>query len=431
MSYHFLLDLALILLTTKLFGMVTKRFQLPQVVGALIAGLVMGPAMLNIIHSTEFLSQLSELGVIVMMFTAGLGTNLDDLKQSGKPGLLVASFGVLTPLLGGTLLAFFFNDTTAPNHLLQDVFIGVVLTATSVSITVAVLKELGKLTTHVGNTILSAALIDDILGLVALTIVTSIGGAADISISIVLIKIVAFFIFLAVVAVLAQKFMAWYAARFKSADLQRYPIFAFVLCLVLAFSAEHFFGVADIIGAFAAGLIVSTTSKAKYIETKFSPLSYLLLTPIFFASVGLKVELPKMDAKILLFALLLIVVAILAKIIGCGFGAKICGMKPHQCLQVGVGMACRGEVALIVANKGIAMGLMPDIFFGPIILMVITCAIATPVMLKLAFRKSPAYDDLQESTLVDRMEEVEQLDYISENLIRANKHMMDKKNKKK
>ena len=314
MSYHFLLDLALILLTTKLFGMVTKRFQLPQVVGALIAGLVMGPAMLNIIHSTEFLSQLSELGVIVMMFTAGLGTNLDDLKQSGKPGLLVASFGVLTPLLGGTLLAFFFNDTTAPNHLLQDVFIGVVLTATSVSITVAVLKELGKLTTHVGNTILSAALIDDILGLVALTIVTSIGGAADVSISIVLIKIVAFFIFLAVVAVLAQKFMAWYAARFKSADLQRYPIFAFVLCLVLAFSAEHFFGVADIIGAFAAGLIVSTTSKAKYIETKFSPLSYLLLTPIFFASVGLKVELPKMDAKILLFALLLVVVAILAKI---------------------------------------------------------------------------------------------------------------------
>ena len=138
-----------------------------------------------------------------------------------------------------------------------------------------------------------------------------------------------------------------------------------------------------------------------------------------------------MDAKILLFALLLVVVAILAKIIGCGFGAKICGMKPHQCLQVGVGMACRGEVALIVANKGIAMGLMPDIFFGPIILMVITCAIATPVMLKLAFRKSPAYDDLQESTLVDRMEEVEQLDYISENLIRANKHMMDKKNKKK
>ena len=129
------------LLTTKLFGMVTKRFQLPQVVGALIAGLVMGPAMLNIIHSTEFLSQLSELGVIVMMFTAGLGTNLDDLKQSGKPGLLVASFGVLTPLLGGTLLAFFFNDTTAPNHLLQDVFIGVVLTATSVSITVAVLRS--------------------------------------------------------------------------------------------------------------------------------------------------------------------------------------------------------------------------------------------------------------------------------------------------
>ena len=176
MSYHYLIDIALILLTTKVFGMITKRLQMPQVVGALIAGLVMGPAMLNIIHSTEFLSQVSELGVIVMMFTAGLGTSLNDLKQTGKAGFLVALCGVIVPLIGGTILSLFFNTSTDPNAFMQNVFIGVVLTATSVSITAEALKEMGKLNTVVGNTILAAALIDDVLGLIALTIVTSIGG---------------------------------------------------------------------------------------------------------------------------------------------------------------------------------------------------------------------------------------------------------------
>ena len=202
MSYHYLIDIALILLTTKVFGMITKRLQMPQVVGALIAGLVMGPAMLNIIHSTEFLSQVSELGVIVMMFTAGLGTSLNDLKQTGKAGFLVALCGVIVPLIGGTILSLFFNTSTDPNAFMQNVFIGVVLTATSVSITVEALKEMGKLNTVVGNTILAAALIDDVLGLIALTIVTSIGGLADANLLVVLLKIVSFFVFVVFVCIL-------------------------------------------------------------------------------------------------------------------------------------------------------------------------------------------------------------------------------------
>ena len=311
MSYHYLIDIALILLTTKVFGMITKRLQMPQVVGALIAGLVMGPAMLNIIHSTEFLSQVSELGVIVMMFTAGLGTSLNDLKQTGKAGFLVALCGVIVPLIGGTILSLFFNTSTDPNAFMQNVFIGVVLTATSVSITVEALKEMGKLNTVVGNTILAAALIDDVLGLIALTIVTSIGGSADANLLVVLLKIVAFFVLVVVVGIVVKKAMDWYIANVHSTDLQRYPIFAFILCLILSFCAEEFFGVADITGAFAAGLIISTTSKAKYIELKFAPLSYLLLTPIFFASIGLKVELPEMNATIVIFSILLVVVAVL------------------------------------------------------------------------------------------------------------------------
>ena len=425
MSYHYLIDIALILLTTKVFGMITKRLQMPQVVGALIAGLVMGPAMLNIIHSTEFLSQVSELGVIVMMFTAGLGTSLNDLKQTGKAGFLVALCGVIVPLIGGTILSLFFNTSTDPNAFMQNVFIGVVLTATSVSITVEALKEMGKLNTVVGNTILAAALIDDVLGLIALTIVTSIGGSADANLLVVLLKIVAFFVLVIVVGIVVKKAMDWYIANVHSTDLQRYPIFAFILCLILSFCAEEFFGVADITGAFAAGLIISTTSKAKYIELKFAPLSYLLLTPIFFASIGLKVELPEMNATIVIFSILLVVVAVLTKWIGCGLGAKLCGLKGHQCEQIGVGMVCRGEVALIVADKGAALGLMPEVFFGPVIIMVVATTILTPI-LKFAYRKSDAYEDMQESSLVDRYDEVEQLDYIGESLIRANEHMMKK-----
>ena len=426
MSYHYLIDIALILLTTKVFGMITKRLQMPQVVGALIAGLVMGPAMLNIIHSTEFLSQVSELGVIVMMFTAGLGTSLNDLKQTGKAGFLVALCGVIVPLIGGTILSLFFNTSTDPNAFMQNVFIGVVLTATSVSITVEALKEMGKLNTVVGNTILAAALIDDVLGLIALTIVTSIGGSADANLLVVLLKIVAFFVLVVVVGIVVKKAMDWYIANVHSTDLQRYPIFAFILCLILSFCAEEFFGVADITGAFAAGLIISTTSKAKYIELKFAPLSYLLLTPIFFASIGLKVELPEMNATIVIFSILLVVVAVLTKWIGCGLGAKLCGLKGHQCEQIGVGMVCRGEVALIVADKGAALGLMPEVFFGPVIIMVVATTILTPILLKFAYRKSDAYEDMQESSLVDRYDEVEQLDYSGESLIRANEHMMKK-----
>ena len=406
--------------------MITKRLQMPQVVGALIAGLVMGPAMLNIIHSTEFLSQVSELGVIVMMFTAGLGTSLNDLKQTGKAGFLVALCGVIVPLIGGTILSLFFNTSTDPNAFMQNVFIGVVLTATSVSITVEALKEMGKLNTVVGNTILAAALIDDVLGLIALTIVTSIGGSADANLLVVLLKIVAFFVLVVVVGIAVKKAMDWYIANVHSTDLQRYPIFAFILCLILSFCAEEFFGVADITGAFAAGLIISTTSKAKYIELKFAPLSYLLLTPIFFASIGLKVELPEMNATIVIFSILLVVVAVLTKWIGCGLGAKLCGLKGHQCEQIGVGMVCRGEVALIVADKGAALGLMPEVFFGPVIIMVVATTILTPILLKFAYRKSDAYEDMQESSLVDRYDEVEQLDYIGESLIRANEHMMKK-----
>ena len=419
MSYHYLLDIALILISTKVFGLLTRRIQLPQVVGALVAGLVFGPACLGWLSATDFLTQMSELGVIVIMFTAGVGTDLKELKQTGKAGMAVATCGVVIPLvLGAGLMALFNRGDLAydGSAMLQNIFMGTILTATSVSITVETLKEIGKLSTKVGNTILAAALIDDVLGLVCLTIVTSMAGA-DVSIALVLLKIVAFFVFAAVAGVIAVKLFRKYDARVADRNLRRFPIAAFVLCLVMAYAAEELFGVADIIGAFAAGLVIANTPKAKYIESKFAPLSYLLLTPIFFAGIGIKVELPEMTPQLVLFAVLLAVTAILSKIIGCG--AKVCGFGTRQCVQIGCGMACRGEVALIVANKGMAMGLLNPALFGPVIIMVVCCAVFTPIMLKAAFRGEEKYAGLEQSGLAESYDMAEQMDIVSERLIQA------------
>ncbi len=427
MSYHFLLDIALILIGTKLLGLVTRRFQLPQVVGALLAGLILGPACLNWLQATDTLAQLSELGVIVIMFTAGMGTNLKDLKQTGKAGLLVALCGVLVPLGLGALLMFAFNRgefAYEGSKLLQDLFMGTVLTATSVSITVETLKEIGKLSTKVGNTILAAALIDDILGLICLTLVTSMAGA-DVNLGVVLLKIAAFFVFAIGVGLLAIKGFCWYDKRVEDRNLRRFPVAAFVLCLVMAYVAEEIFGVADIIGAFAAGLVIANTPKAQYIESRFSPLSYLLLTPIFFASIGIKVTLPQMDGMILLFAVLLLVVAVVAKLVGCGLGARACGFENRQCVQIGCGMACRGEVALIVANKGMAMALLNPVFFGPIIIMVVCCAVLTPIMLKSAFKNESKYEGLVQSDLVDRLDAGEQLEIVESKVLEKEQALRD------
>lgn len=383
-DYSYLISIALILLSTKVLGLFSKVVRLPQVVGALLAGIILGPACLGIVHSTEMLSNLSEIGVIVLMFAAGLETDIDELKRSGKASFLIALIGVLVPLAGGAAVAYFFNDSTDSNVMLQNIFIGIILTATSVSITVETLKEMGKLSTRAGNAILGAAIIDDILGIIALTVVISMADES-VNIGIVLLKILGFFAFTFVAAVgYHYAFKKW--TDNSAEKLRRYVVISFVFCLVLAYCAEVFFGVADITGAFFAGLALSGTKKSEYISKRFDTLSYLLLSPIFFAGIGLKVELPKMNGEIVLFTVLLCVVAALTKVIGCGLGAKICKYTSKESLQIGVGMISRGEVALIVANKGEAVGLMSDKFFAPVIIMVVFTTVVTPVLLKLVFK---------------------------------------------
>lgn len=417
MSYHYLLDLALILLSTKLLGILTGKFQMPRVVGALLAGLVLGPAMFNVLSETEFLSQLSELGVIVILFTAGMGTDLRELKNAGKAGFLVALCGVLVPMAMGTGFGWLAGRAgwLPGNTLLENVFLGTILTATSVSITVETLKELGRLDTQVGSTILAAALIDDVLGLVALTVVASMAGDRS-GLVLVLLKIVLFFVFAIVAAFGGIWLFRKIISHAHQKNLRRYPVFAFVICLLLAYCAEEFFGVADIIGAFVAGLVVACTSKASYIRSKFEPLSYLLLTPVFFAGIGIKVELPKLNGGLVAFSLFMLLTAILSKVIGCGLGAKMCGFCTTECIQVGAGMACRGEVALIVANRGLSMGVLSQTIMTPIVITVVGCAVLTPLLLKLAFSGHSKESD-DRNALAARYHRDEKLEQVSDELL--------------
>lgn len=388
-SYMFLLDLALILISTKILGLVTRKFKMPQVVGALLAGLLLGPAMLNVITETEFIADTAEIGVIVLMFCAGLETDVKELKKSGKAAFLIALCGIIVPLLGGLAVGHYYTSTgkivshAQCSELLQNVFLGVILTATSVSITVETLREMGKLKTSAGSAILGAAIIDDILGIIALTIVMSLADSS-VNVFIVLAKIVGFFIFLGVVGIVLYLVYKKWLCKMKLGK-QRYAIGVFVMCLLLSFIAESVFGVADITGAFFAGLMISCSQRTSFIETRFSVLSYLYLSPLFFASIGLKVELKEMTSTLIIFTVILGIIAILTKVVGCGLGALLCKYSSKESLQIGVGMISRGEVALIVASKGAAKGLISDDLLGPVVIVVVVTTIITPILLKLVF----------------------------------------------
>lgn len=393
-SYSFILDLALILLTTKIMGIVSKKFQMPQVVGALLAGLIFGPACLNIIHESTFVEATAEIGVILLMFGAGMEIDIKELKKTGVSSLVIALFGVAIPLAGGFAIAQYFNQAdrifsnATGDVFLQNIFLGIILTATSVSITVETLKEMGKLKTRSGNAILGAAIIDDILGIIGLTIVTSFTDSS-VSIPLVLAKTFGFFIFAGVIGVIFYKAYRYWSESEKR-DLHRHTVIALVFCLLMSYVAEEVFGVADITGAFIAGLILANTRRSHYVGAKFEVLSYLYLSPIFFASIGLQVTIPDMNGTILAFTIILIVVAILSKILGCGLGAKLCGYENYQCIRIGTGMVSRGEVALIIASKGAALGLVGTDFMGPIVVAVVVTTIITPILLKIVYRRGPA-----------------------------------------
>ncbi|MCQ4727055.1 cation:proton antiporter [Anaerotignum faecicola] len=385
-SYEFLLAIALILLSTKTFGLLSTHVHMPQVVGALLAGIILGPSMLGFVEETDFLLKASEIGVIMLMFLAGLDTDISELKKTGPTAFVIACIGVIVPLAGGFIIYdIFFVDTYTSDVFLRAAFVGVILTATSVSITVETLREMGKLKGPVGTAIMGAAIIDDILGIILLSFMS---GFTDPSAKpmMVFVKIGGFFVFLAIIGIIVY----WSFQKMEVAfgQKRRIAIYGLAFALILSYIAEKFFGIADITGAYFAGLILCNIANTRqYIAKKVNVASYLMFSPLFFASVGIKTDIHSLTSQYMLFAVVLLIVAVLTKIVGCGLGAKICGMSSRDSLRVGVGMISRGEVALIVADKGMQAGLVDPAISPAIVLVVIATTLMTPILLNIVMKE--------------------------------------------
>lgn len=393
MSYEIFKDLAIIIIFAKFFAIVARKCKAPQVVGEIIAGILIGPSILGLVEQTDFLVQMAEIGVILLMFSAGLETNLKDLMKTGPKAFLIACAGVFVPLVGGSLLymGFYGMSPWGSDEFYKAVFIGVIMTATSVSITVQALKELGKLKGEVGTTILSAAIIDDVIGIIVLTFVIGFKNP-DSNPGMVVVNTLLFFAFALVFGFISYKIAKRIDNRYP--HTRRIPIISLAMCFAFSYIAEVYFGIADITGAYVAGIILCSIKDSEYIEEKIDINSYMLFGPIFFASIGLKTDISSVDGGILLFAVAFIVVALITKIIGCGLMSRLCGFKGYDAIKIGVGMMTRGEVALIVSQKGLAVGMLSSEYFTAVILLIIVSSISTPIILKMLYAK----DKVQEAT---------------------------------
>ncbi len=386
-AYEVFKDLAIILIAAKLLGILARKCNVPQVVGEIVAGLLIGPSILGWVSQTDFLTQMAEIGVMLIMFSAGLGTNLKDLKNTGIKAFLIACAGVIVPLIAGTVLymAFYGFSAVGTPEFFTAVFIGVILTATSVSITVKTLSEIGKLKSPLGTTIVSAAIIDDVIGIIVLAVVIGISsGTQHNGIDEVILRNLLFFVIFGAGGIALYKLFKKLDSRYR--HTHRIPIFGLSLCFAMSYIAEKYFGVADITGAFLAGVILCNIRDSEYIEGKIDINSYMLFGPVFFAGIGLKTDLHGISGNLVLFAICFIIIALISKIIGCGLIGKLCRHSLKDSLKIGVGMMTRGEVALIVAQKGLSVGLIDDAFFTPVILLIILSSILTPIFLKLLYK---------------------------------------------
>ena len=377
-------DLALIILFAKFFALVARKLNAPQVAGEIVAGILIGPTLLNLVQETDFLNQMAEVGVILLMFSAGLETDLNQLKKSGIKATLIACAGVLTPLVLGTLMymCFFGFSAVGTEGFIKAVFIGTILTATSVSITVQVLKELGKISTEVGMTIMSAAIIDDVIGILVLTAVIGMRDPKS-NFALTAGKTGAFFLITVIAGVIVYNVMERIDERYP--HTRRIPIISIGIAFILSYVADYYFGVADITGAFFAGVILSSLKDSDYIERRVDINSYTFFGPVFFTSIGLQTNLRTLDTAILLFSVVFVIVGLLSKVIGCGFMGRILGYKGKDALKIGVGMMTRGEVALIVTQRGLKAGIIGSEYFTAVILLIVVSSLLTPLLLKALF----------------------------------------------
>jgi len=386
-TYRILLELSIIVITAKFFGTTVRKIGAPQVVGEIIAGLIIGPSCFHLVKADQFVSYMAEIGVILLMFSAGIETNLQTLRKTGLKATFIAGAGVIVPFIMGTIMALCLwgFDGFGSKKFFQAMFMGAILTATSVSITVATLQELGKLKTEAGTAIMSAAIIDDVMGILVLTFILGISTGNG-GYGIVLLKIMAFFAFTIIAGYITYRVFKWYDKRHPRSH--RIPIYGIGVAFIYAYLAERVFGIADITGAYVAGVILSSISDADYIEQKVNVNSYMIFAPFFFASIGLKTTISGMNWTLLIFSLSFVLVGLIGKILGCGITARILGFSKRESLQIGFGMMTRGEVALIVAQKGLDAGMVESKYFTSVILLILISSILVPVCLKKLFNET-------------------------------------------
>ena len=396
-ALQIILSVGIILIVAKYLGTLLQKVGFPQVAGQIIAGLLLhfipffknyGAFDANVVYkqANSFISSMAEIGVVMIMFSAGLGTNLKSLVKSGVKSTVIATVGVFVPLLMGTVMALCFWGWNGwgTKEFYRSMFIGAIMTATSVSISVATLKELGKIKSDIGQTIISAAIIDDVLGIIVLTVVLGVSAGTGDYLS-VLLKTLLFFVCAVVFGFVIFKFFKWYDRRHPHS--RRIPIYGLGVAFIFAYAAEKFFGIADITGAYVAGVIFCNLNDAHYMEQKIDINSYMIFSPLFFASIGLKTNLSGMNLHLLVFSLAFVAVGCLSKIIGCGGVSRLMGYNWKECAQIGFGMMVRGEVALIVAQKGLAVGLVDSSYFPAVILLIIVSSMTVPVLMKRSFRE--------------------------------------------
>lgn len=390
-----LISTGIIVIAAKYLGTMAKKIGFPQVAGMIIAGLLLrflpwfnnfGSDQPGTLfgETDQFISFIAEIGVILIMFSAGLGTNLKSLMKSGPKATAIAFFGVMTPLAMGTVmsLCFWGFDGFGTEVFFKSMFIGTILTATSVSISVATLQELGKLKTELGQTIVSAAIIDDVFGIIALTVVLGISTGSG-GIGIILVKTILFFVAAIVSGFIVFRIFKWYDKRHPHS--RRIPIYGLGIAFVYAYAAEKFFGIADITGAYIAGVVFCSLTDAPYMEQKIDINSYMIFSPVFFASIGLKTDLSGLDSTLLWFSIAFVLIGCISKIIGCAGISKLMGFSWKDSYKTGIGMMVRGEVALIVAQKGLSVGIVESKYFAPVILLIIVSSMTVPVLMKKAY----------------------------------------------
>jgi Kef-type K+ transport system membrane component KefB len=396
-----LLLLSLILAAAKLAGAASNRLGQPAVFGEILVGLLLGPTLLNVMAWPIFaeptgtadahvpllglITDLAEIGVILLMFVAGLETDLDQMRRVGRVAFWSATGGVVLPMLGGILTAAAFGMPV----FWEGIFIGTLLTATSVSISAQTLLELGVLRSREGMTILGAAVIDDVMGIVVLSFVVafaeaSSGGVNPTQVVLIVLRMTLFFGAALVAARYLERIVAWGHGLGVGQGLLATVV---LIAFLYAWAAEYIGGVAAITGSYLAGVLLTRTRFKAQMDEGIHPLTYSLLAPIFFISIGLRANGRELGDQIW-FTITLVGVAILAKALGCGLLANICGFSRIESIRVGVGMISRGEVGLIVAGYGLSHGLIDQDVFSASVIMVLVTTMVTPPLLRFAFPRA-------------------------------------------